>query len=155
MEQVSWDDVQQFIQKLNVKTGRNYRLPTEAEWEYAARGGNKPLGKNYSILLNLDEIAWYYRNSKNTTHSAGNKEPNELGLYDMIGNVNEWCFDNYESYDIDSQINPKSISTNNSRVYRGGSWNDTQKICRFTFRDRSARGYSDSHIGFRLALSIK
>ena len=122
VEQVSWNDVQEFIKKLNQKTGANFRLPTEAEWEYAARGGNKSQGYKYSGSNTIGNVAWYTDNSGSKTHQVGTKAPNELGIYDMTGNVWEWCQDWYGSYSRDSQTNPKGASSGSSRVYRGGSW---------------------------------
>jgi formylglycine-generating enzyme required for sulfatase activity len=115
---VSWNDVQDFIKKLNAQTGKNYRLPTESKWEYAARGGSKS-GSNY-----VESVAWYERNSDNKTHAVGTKLPNELGIYDMSGNVFEWCSNWEGSYSSDFQTNPKGPSTGSHCVGRGGSWYD-------------------------------
>ena len=124
VEKVSWDDCQTFVRKLNQMTGKTFRLPTEAEWEYAARGGNKSLGYKYSGSNTLSSVAWYDGNSSNNTHPVKGKQPNELGLYDMSGNVWEWCQDRYGSYNSSSQTNPAGASSGSYRVCRGGSWID-------------------------------
>ena len=121
VDEVSWDDCQDFIRKLNELTGANFRLPTEAEWEFAARGGNSSRGYKYSGSDTLDNVAWYYDNSESETHDVGTKSSNELGLYDMSGNVWEWCNDRYGSYSSSSQTNPKGGSSYR-RVFRGGCW---------------------------------
>lgn len=125
VEQVSWNDCQTFIQKLNAKTGKLFRLPTEAEWEYAARGGNRSCGYIYCGSNTLGDVAWYSENSNSKTHPVGQKMPNELGLYDMSGNVFEWCSDWYSSnyYSNSPQNNPRGPSNGQSHAYRGGSWN--------------------------------
>lgn len=97
VECVSWEDVQRFIKRLNAKTGKHYRLPTEAEWEYAAKGGNLSKNYKYSGSDTLQEIAWYIENSDSLSHICGNKQPNELGIHDMCGNVHEWCSNRYDS----------------------------------------------------------
>jgi formylglycine-generating enzyme required for sulfatase activity len=122
VEWVSWEDVQDFIQKLNTKTGLNYRLPTEAEWEYAARGGAQSWGYKYSGSNNVDEVAWFSDNSGKKTHPVGTKKANELGIYDMSGNVWEWCYDWYGYYSSEAKTNPKGASSASLRVLRGGSW---------------------------------
>lgn len=123
VENVSWSDVQDFLKKLNARyPGKNYRLPTEAEWEYAARGGAKSGGYSFAGSNNLSTIAWYRVNSGDKTHPVGNKLPNELGLFDMSGNVWEWCSDRYGNYRADLQTNPRGSTQGQSRVGRGGAW---------------------------------
>ena len=117
---VSWNDCQEFIKKLNSLTGAKFRLPTEAEWEYAARGGKKSKKYKYSGSNNIDDVAWYTYNSGGKTHAVGTKRPNELGIYDMSGNVYEWCSDWYDSYSSMSQTNPKGANSGSYRVLRGG-----------------------------------
>ena len=150
VEQVSWNDVQEFITKLNARTGKNYRLPTEAEWEYAARGGNKSKGYKYSGSNNLDDVAWYSENSDKTTHRVGEKQP----IYDMSGNVWEWCSDWYGSYSSSAQTNPTGPSSGGDRVLRGGSWSYSAKYCRVAIRGSSAPSYRYYIYGFRLVLSL-
>lgn len=151
VENVSWDECQEFIRKLNEKTKRNFRLPTEAEWEYAARGGNKSQGYKYAGSDNLNEVAWYEENSGNETHEVGLKKPNELGLYDMSGNVWEWCNDWFGDYSSSSQINPQGPSSGSYRVNRGGSWNNGARNCRVSNRGLSTPDYLRSILGLRLA----
>ena len=123
VESVSWNACQKFIKKLNRLTGKEFRLPTEAEWEYAARGGKYSRGYKYSGSNNSDEVAWYDSNSGSKTHPVKTKKDNELGLYDMSGNVWEWCNDWWGCYQSNSQTNPTGPSEGESRVLRGGSWN--------------------------------
>lgn len=125
VERVSWYDIQIFLQKLNKKTGKDYRLPTEAEWEFAARGGNESKGNKYSgANHNMGSVGWYSANSEDKTQEVGTKRPNELGLYDMSGNVYEWCSDWYSTayYANSPTKNPKGPSTGESKVFRGGAW---------------------------------
>jgi formylglycine-generating enzyme required for sulfatase activity len=150
---VSWNDVQKFIQKLNATTGKQYRLPTEAEWEFAARGGNKSRGYTYSGSNNPNDVAWYKANSVEKTHPVGTKSPNELGIYDMSGNVWEWCNDWYGDYSNDSQINPKGVSTGRGRVLRGGSWSRDASCVRVSYRSDNIPDGKSNNCGFRLALS--
>ncbi len=152
VEQVSWDECNTFITELNALTGKKFRLPTEAEWEFAARGGNKSKGYKYSGSNNIDEVAWYNENSDHTTHIVKTKQPNELGLYDMSGNVFEWCQDWYDDYNRGSQTNPKGASEGSFRVSRGGSWLDYARYCRVSLRRSSAPDNRDNNLGFRLAL---
>ena len=144
VENVSWNDVQEFITKLNQLTGKVYRLPTEAEWEYAARGGNISKGYKFSGSNNIDYVAWYYVNSSSKTHSVGQKQPNELGIYDMSGNVWEWCSDWYKGYPNSTEV---FNYTNQARVVRGGCW--FSRDCRSSCRSSSFTG----RIGFRLVFS--
>ena len=152
VECVSWNDCQAFVMKLNGLTGENFRLPTEAEWEYAARGGNKSKGYKYSGSNNIDEIAWYHGNSESQTHPVGTKKPNELGIYDMSGNVCEWCNDWYGDYTSTPVNNPTGSSSGSSRVYRGGSWRYGASRCRVSGRNWCGPVSSGNFIGFRLVL---
>ena len=154
VERVSWNDCQEFINKLNRLTGKNFRLPTEAEWEYAARGGkySKDYVYKYSGSNNADEVAWYYDNSGDETHPVKTKKANKLGLYDMIGNVCEWCNDWYGYYQSNSQINPTGPSEGRSRVLRGGSWYYRDRFVRVSGRGGFTPGDRDNGIGLRLAL---
>jgi formylglycine-generating enzyme required for sulfatase activity len=153
VETVSWNDVQEYLQKLNAKTNSNYRLPTEAEWEYAARGGNKSNGYKYSGSNNIDNVAWYGGNSNSQTHRVGTKEPNELGIYDMSGNVWEWCNDWYGEhyYNNSPQNNPQGPTSGTYRVLRGGSWLDTPSYVRCAYRYYGDPTYRDFIFGFRCA----
>ena len=153
VDRVSWDDCQEFIRKLNSMTGKHFRLPTEAEWEYAARGGNKSRGYKYAGSNILGDVAWYYGNSGGKTHDVGQMSPNELGLYDMSGNVWEWCYDWGGSYSPSSQLNPVGKSSGSDHVYRGGSWLSYAKLCRSPSRIFRSSGYLNDYLGFRLALS--
>ena len=150
VEQVTWNDCQTFITKLNSATGKRFRLPTEAEWEYAARGGNKSRGCKYSGSNRIWDVAWYTKNSKRTIHSVATKSPNELGIYDMSGNVDEWCQDWKGSYSSSAQTNPKGAASGTVRVYRGGCWVDDAKNCRSSNRGGSTPSYKFKFIGLRL-----
>ena len=152
MENVSWNDVQEFLRKLNAMTGKNYRLSTEAEWEFAARGGNSSRGYKYSGSNSLGSVAWYYDNSGDRTHAVGTKSPNELGIYDMSGNVWEWCQDWYGSYSSSSQRNPQGPNSGSRRVSRGGGWYYDARRCRVSYRYYITPGGRLNHLGFRLAL---
>ena len=131
---ICWNDCQEFVSRLNSLTGRTFRLPTEAEWEYAARGGNKSRHYKYSGSGNIGYVAWYYKNSGSTTHAVGTQTANELGIYDMSGNVCEWCSDWYGGYSAGSQTNPQGPSSGSARVLRGGSWSDYARYCRVSYR---------------------
>ena len=151
VEQVSWDDCQAFITKLNVMTGQTFRLPTEAEWEYAARGGNKSQGCMYSGSNDIGLVAWYLDNSGNKTHEVGTKTANELGIYDMTGNVQEWCQDWFDDYSSEAQTNPAGPETGSFRVFRGGSWLDSASSCRVSFRNYIMPSLPYGDLGLRLA----
>ena len=153
VEKVSWSDCQEFISKLNSMTGRKFRLPTEAEWEYAARGGKKSRGYQYSGSSNISDVAWYDGNSGSKTHPVGTKQANELGIYDMSGNVYEWCSDRYGSYSSSSQTNPTGAYFMSHRVGRGGCWDCNAWYCRSSFRNGSTPDSRDSGLGLRLVLS--
>jgi formylglycine-generating enzyme required for sulfatase activity len=150
---VSWKDIQDFIVKLNQKTGKTYRLPTEAEWEFAARGGIHSQGFKYSGSNNISEVAVFVGNSVSTTKPVGSKLPNELGIYDMSGNITELCRDWYGAYTDNTQTNPTGPAEGDARIARGGSWNDGAERCRVTRRDNfneNVRNYP--YLGFRLVL---
>ena len=153
VEHVSWDDCQEFISKLNRITGKTFRLPTEAEWEYAARGGNKSRGYQYSGSNNLYDVAWFGDNSGGKTHAVSTKQANELGIYDMSGNVWEWCQDGYGNYSSSSQTNPTGANSGSDRVYRGGSWIYSARCCRSSCRFYDAPSNRDDRLGLRLVLS--
>ncbi len=153
VEWVSWDDCQTFISRLNSLTGKNFRLPTEAEWEYAARGGNRSRGYKYSGSNVLSDVAWYTDNGGSKTHPVGSKSPNELGLYDMSGNVWEWCSDWKGTYSSFAQTNPTEPSSGSYRVGRGGSWDRSVWDCRSSCRPGGAPDGLDADLGLRLALS--
>ena len=167
VEQVSWEDCHEFIGRLNALTGLNFKLPTEAQWEYAARGGRLSKGYKYSGSNNLGEVGWYWENSGDRvltgewkikkvdrnhcrTHRVGEKQPNELGLYDMSGNVYEWCEDWYGNYSSDSQRDPLGATSGSGRVSRGGSWLYEVRFCRVSFRYYFAPDYRFINLGFRL-----
>ncbi len=152
VENVSWDDVQVFLQRLNAKTGKNYRLPTEAEWEYAARGGQQSRQSQYAGGFELETVAWCSTNSENTTHNVGGRQPNELGLYDMSGNVWEWCGDYYGTYPADKQTNPTGAKKGSARVLRGGCYAAIGRQCRVATRKSLFQGGKDYMTGFRLAM---
>lgn len=152
VENVSWDDCQEFIRKLNSMTSQNFRLPTEAEWEFACRGGNNSRGYKYSGSNNLGSVAWYDGNSGKKTHPVATKLPNELGIYDMSGNVMELCADWKGDYSSGAQTNPKGPYDGSSRVYRGGCWNFIARNCRSSFRTIIFPTCRNFSLGLRLAL---
>ena len=147
VESVSWDDVQQFINKLNEKSSIKYRLPTEEEWEFAARGGTQSRGYVYSGGNTLSSVAWFDENSGSKTHRVGAKSPNELGIHDMTGNVREWCQDWFKPYPGCSGTDQTGIN----RVNRGGSWSGNAGGCRASLRVNFEPDYRDYYLGFRLA----
>ena len=136
--------------KLNAITGKTFRLPTEAEWEYAARGGSKSKDYKYSGSNNIDDVAWYDGNSSYKTHEVGTKAPNELGLYDMSGNVWEWCSDWYGEYSSSTQTNPTGPTSGSYRVLRGGSWDSYAEFCRVSYRSSYTPADRYSYNGLRL-----
>ena len=152
---VSWHDCHQFIQRLNEISGQQFRLPTEAEWEYAARGGQKSMGTLYSGSDILDQVAWYARNSDHQgPHPVGHKSPNELDLYDMTGNVHEWCQDETYSYKSTPETNPCHEGVGGRRVTRGGCWLNGIGFMRISQRNYDSEAMRTSTIGLRLAMSI-
>ena len=171
VDQVSWDDCQVFIRKLNQLTGQNFRLPTEAEWEYAARGGRKSRGFKYAGGDDLNIVGWYWKNSGDEQlsgliddkkiyannckpHDVKGKLPNELGLYDMSGNIWEWCQDYWDYHYISgSQTNPRGPINGVDYVLRGGGWNSGERTCRVTNRVVDFPGFEFGYTGFRLALT--
>ncbi len=155
VEHIGWSDCQMFIARLNIITGKKFRLPTEAEWEFAARGGNYSRHYRYSGSNTIADVAWHFHNSEETTYDVATKRPNELGLYDMSGNIYEWCSDWYGNYNSKAQCNPIGPKKGKRGVARGGSWVDIPLLCRSSFRmpiDRESCEYDC--VGFRLALSI-
>ena len=152
VERVSWYDCQTFIAKLNEMTGMTFRLPTEAEWEFAARGGKKSEGYKYAGSNDINEVAWYSANSTSMTQPVATKAPNELGLYDMSGNVWEWCQDIYGKYSSQSQTNPTGPTTGAFRVFRGGCWILPASQSRVSFRINNMPTTTSAYLGLRLAL---
>ena len=151
VEQVSWDDCQVFIQKLNQLTGKQFRLPTEAEWEYAARGGRKSRGYKYAGGNDIGSVAWYNSNSRDETHTVATKQANELGVYDMSGNVWEWCSDWYDGYQSSSQSDPQRPSLGSCRVNRGGSCYCNAGDCRVSYRFFGTPDFRYNDLGLRLS----
>lgn len=172
VERVSWDDCQTFIRKLNSLTGQNFRLPTEAEWEFAARGGTKCNSFKYAGSNTIEEVGWYWQNSGNSflygtdddwdwnemmdnkcaTHLVGKKKPNELGIYDMSGNVFEWCHDWWEEYSTNSLTNPNGPSYGSHHVAKGGCWSYDAGFCRVSNRNLYTPEHTGNNLGLRLAL---
>lgn len=152
-ELVSWNDCQTFINRLNSYTGRNFRLPTEAEWEFAARGGNYSRRYKYSGSNYIGDVAWYSDNSDSRTHPVGTKQANEIGLHDMSGNVYEWCSDWYGSYSSYSQTDPTGSNSGSLRVPRGGSWNSIDGCYRSSYRYNFTPVNRNYDLGLRLVLS--
>ena len=152
---VSWEDCQAFVAKLNTLTNKTFRLPTEAEWEYAARGGKKSKGGKYAGSKHMSLAGWYYVNSASNTHPVKEKAANELGLYDMSGNVWEWCGDWYGDYGRNAQTNPQGPDEGQERVLRGGGWAYYAPRCRVSFRYKYSPEHSNSSYGFRLVMLLK
>lgn len=156
VDTVSWNDCQNFVKKLNLLTGKSFSLPTEAQWEYAARGGRKSKGYKYAGGDNLDAVAWNYDNSNYRTHPVGQKQANELGLYDMTGNVWEWCQDWYDGqyYFNSSQQNPMGPDSGSDRVLRGGGWGNCPAVCRVSGREHCNPVHRVFNGGLRLLLPV-
>ncbi len=152
-EWVSWYDCQEFISRLDSLTGVRFRLPTEAEWEYAARGGQLSKQYMYAGSNEIDSVGWVYRNSGSRTHSVASKRPNELGIYDMTGNVWEWCSDRFSLYGDTLQINPQGAEEGDMRVVRGGSWDNAVANVHLSVRQSRDPQYTFYDCGFRLAMS--
>ena len=160
VEQVTWDDCQEFIKKLNALTRENFSLPTEAQWEFAARGGNKSAGFKFAGSNNINEVAWYDDNSYNVgsesvnygTHDVATKKPNELGLFDMSGNVQEWCQDWYGEYPGGEQFDPTGPFRGSERLYRGGDWSHEAWCSRISHRSGTEPNHHSQIRGLRLAL---
>lgn len=152
VEMVSWNDCQTFITKLNQLTGKTFRLPTEAEWEFAAKGGTKSKGYTYSGSNTIGAVAWYYENCGSETHAVATKQANELGIYDMSGNVDEWCQDWYGDYSSSAQTNPTGPASGDYRVGRGGCGGDPAGYCRTANRSSDTPTGMSYYLGFRLAL---
>lgn len=154
VENVTWDEVQEFIALLNERTGLNYHLPTEAEWEYAAKGGVNQEGYLYSGFPAIGICAWYYSNSESSSHEVGTKDPNSLGIYDMSGNVREWCYDWFDGYPSYIQDSPQGPWFGTLKTNRGGSWTTPAVNCRNTYRFSDEPTTSSKDLGFRLALTV-
>lgn len=168
VEMVSWNEAQNFIDALNASEGRTncnttpntcYSLPTESQWEYAARGGtvtafyNGEITNTNCLDPNLDKIGWHCGNANSTTHPVAGKVPNNWGLYDMSGNVWEWCEDVYDDYPDGPATDPTGVTTGSNRVMRGGSWRSYAMFARSANRSRKSPGFSSNYLGFRVALA--
>lgn len=154
VEQVSYNDAMEFCKRLSEQTGKTFTLPTEAQWEYAARGGQKAPAEPqlYAGSNNINEVTWFEDNSGGKTHPVASKAPNALGIYDMSGNVFEWCLDWYGSYKGDAVANPQGPSNGKDRVLRGGSWRGDPKNCRVSFRYKYGPDHNRYNLGFRVVM---
>jgi formylglycine-generating enzyme required for sulfatase activity len=157
VEQVNWNQTMEFCKKLSQKTGKNYRLPSESEWEYACRAGTKTKYYFGDDEKQLGDYAWYDGNSNWETHPVGQKKPNQFGLYDMHGNVWEWCSDRWHEnyYNTLTDGSSWETGTDNNRVRRGGSWSFSAALCRSAFRLRYSPGFYLRNLGFRVALDFR
>lgn len=149
---ISYEDVQSFITELNSLTGENFRMPTETEWEFAARGGNKSKGYKYCGSNTIGDVAWYSKNTLSKTYAVKTKAANELGIYDMSGNVHEWCNDWYGKYNSRAQTYSTGPTTGANRVNRGGSWSSNATYCRCAYRSFNTPSHRLHYLGVRLAL---
>lgn len=154
MHYLSWFDCIEFITRLNALTGEHFRLPTEAEWEFAARGGKRSKGYKYAGSDSIANVAWYEENSDNQMHPVAKKQPNELGLYDMSGNVWEWCSNWFYDYDHEMKVNPQGPINGIERMSRGGGWNRIARRCRVSYRGDDLPELR-ANVGCRLVLSIR
>ena len=152
---VLWEEADAFVKRLSQMTGYTFHLPTEAEWEFAARGGKKSKGYLYAGSDDVDEVAWYANNSGGKTHAVGTKKPNELGIYDMSGNAWEWCSDWLAPYSAEAQVNPVGPATGEYHVYHGGGWNHGQRYARSSHRRTTTQGYVKTALGLRVAIREK
>ena len=152
VDNISWDDCQAFILKLNQMTGQQFHLPTEAQWEYAAKGGHKHSTTIFSGADLSSTVGWCDLNSEGKTHIVGTKAPNTLGIYDMTGNIQEWCEDWYGIYEDTAQTNPSGATSGAFRILRGGSWGQDSRFCRVTYRSRDTPNHRGAFYGMRLAL---
>ncbi|MCC5946726.1 MAG: SUMF1/EgtB/PvdO family nonheme iron enzyme [Bernardetiaceae bacterium] len=156
VEFISWKDVQSFIEKINQLTALQFALPTEAQWEYAARGGEKSKAYQYAGSNDIDKVAWYFSNADKKTQPVGQKEPNELGIYDMTGNVAEWCADSYAPYGKDQNThNPKVSQEGADYIVRGGGRNSYPAKCRITNRSKKIMAAKFPSLGFRISLAAQ
>jgi len=153
VNKVTWAECQNFISALNKLTNHTFRLPTEAEWEFAARGGNRSQNYTFAGSNNINEVAWYLDNSDSTLHAVGLKKPNELGIYDMTGNVCEWCNDWANNYPEEAVTNPTGPTTGNYRILRGGSYCWETYLCAVYYRHWEDPAIRYNNIGFRLAFT--
>ena len=152
VENVSWEECKEFVTMLRERTGKKFRLPTEAEWEYAARGGQKSENNKYSGSNNIDDVAWYVLNSDEKTHEVGGRQANELGVYDMNGNVWEWCQDYFGDYSSSTYDNPTGPKTGTYRIFRGGSYKEKAEYNRTTNRSFNKPDYRYGNIGLRVVM---
>jgi formylglycine-generating enzyme required for sulfatase activity len=152
---ISWNDANAYLKWLSKETGKQFRLPTEAEWEYASKGGNKSKGYKYAGSNNVGEVAWFSGNAENKSHVIGQKLPNEAGIYDMSGNIQEWCSDWYSDtyYKVSPDKDPKGPEISKGRILRGGSWGSQETRMRVTYRNRSFPYNSALDFGFRPAMT--
>ena len=157
VENIDYNDCQEFIEKLNELTGEAFRLPYEAEWEFASRGGTKSEGYNYSGSNAIGDVAWYNANSGSQSHEVGTKKANELGIFDMSGNVWEWCEDFFDDnyYSVSPEQDPTGPESGDSWLNRGGSWKSGAKYCRSAYRGQGKTGERESNLGMRLAIGTK